>query len=740
MVAAQARPVRIFWGRFHASLAAYLLVVGAVLFPRPAFAQPAGGDGLFLTVPNPITQDAVNLIKTKVAYAFERQHRTIKTLVFDFNPNGSAATQDYGPCLTLKNYVADLWQRRVKLGEGYPQLNTVAFVHAKTTRHTVLPVLACAELVMAKEASLGNVLTPGSVERLPEEVELAYRKIAEKSRWGDLVLRMLDKDLVIRKVRTKEGGIAFWSQATLDKKKVAGERVQVEPTPAGLEPGTSLFPAEVAFRLELAKEVLPATRAGVRDALGLPMASIREEWLPEQALAYRIDVNGSIDAGRLQSLKRRINAALKGGANVLILKLYCAGGQTVDVASAARFLKNLNSDNGPVITIAYVPPGVSLGAGTFLALGCSQIVMADTAVLGDFDELKDASEEELRPKRDMLVELAEQQGYSPLLFKATLERGLTLYRARTRTGVWQIVTEAQVKEDEGRPQGQRRWSLTSRIPQAPDEFLKIDATLAKECDVAVWADVDSLDDLYQRYDLHRVEVSRDDWLDRVAEFFREPIVNVFLILIGIGGLILELKMPGLGFPGVLAALCFVLFFWAHSFVGQFTMLAVLLFVLGLVLIGLEVFVVPGSAVMGVSGVVLLVGSLVLVTLDHMPQTSKDWMELGVTLTTFVLSMLGAVIGAFTLAWYLPHIPYAKRLMLPAPTEEEGELGETAPLPTPPAALLGAIGEAATPLRPAGKARFGEDFLDVISEGDYITPGSRVQVVELEGNRIVVKAV
>jgi membrane-bound serine protease (ClpP class) len=62
------------------------------------------------------------------------------------------------------------------------------------------------------------------------------------------------------------------------------------------------------------------------------------------------------------------------------------------------------------------------------------------------------------------------------------------------------------------------------------------------------------------------------------------------------------------------------------------------------------------------------------------------------------------------------------------------------VPQPAPSLLGAIGEAATPLRPAGKARFGDDFLDVVSEGDYVSPGARIQVVEIEGNRIVVKEV
>src|SRR5208282_1050532 len=128
-------------------------------------------------------------------------------------------------------------------------------------------------------------------------------------------------------------------------------------------------------------------------------------------------------------------------------------------------------------------------------------------------------------------------------------------------------------------------------------------------------------------DPSRVRVARDDWLDKVAEFFREPLVRIFLVMIGIAGLILELKMPGIGLPGVIAALSFVLFFWAHSFVGQFTMLAVLLFVLGVILIGLEVFVLPGFGVTGISGIILIISSLVLVTLERMPESNEDWISL-----------------------------------------------------------------------------------------------------------------
>jgi membrane-bound serine protease (ClpP class) len=100
-----------------------------------------------------------------------------------------------------------------------------------------------------------------------------------------------------------------------------------------------------------------------------------------------------------------------------------------------------------------------------------------------------------------------------------------------------------------------------------------------------------------------------------------------------------------------------------------------------------------------------------------------------------------LIAALVVARFLPHIPYASRLVLEPPVEVEdpAELDRTQE-GLQASALLGAIGVAATTLRPAGKAQFGEQFLDVIAEGDFVNPGSRVQIIEIEGNRIVVKEV
>jgi membrane-bound ClpP family serine protease len=714
---------------------------------------------MFITVPNPITQDAVKQIQTKVTLAFERQGRDIRTIVFDFNPKGAlAGTSDFYQCQALSDYIASVWLVGVKVRDASPKVNTIAFVHGEVSKHTVLPVLACAELVMAPESKLGDVLR-GQEGQLRPAIENAYRDLARNRRspWGDLVLRMLHPDLPIHKVQLASGASAFWSDATLQAKTKEAKEGKGEPftedreMPAWLERGLSMFEAAQAAKYKLATALDTADRGRCADALGLPRQSLREDWLAGRTpVAWRIDVNG-LDAGRLESLQRRVKEAVRQGANLIFLQLNAEGGETKDIGSYANDLAKLTDPSGvnPVTTVAYVPKGRSLGAATFLALGCSEIVMADSAVLGDFDYLKSQSPEVLALKRDALVKLARDQGYPPLLFQATLDKGLVLYRARpVRGGAFQLIRAQDKEEDERQPQAQRSWDIKGRLQKGQDDLLKIDAELAREWGIALRGHAESVKELYELYkaryglDPERVHVSGDSWQDRVAAFFREPVVKFFLIMIGIAGLILEFKMPGLGIPGVVAGVCFVLFFWAHSFQTEFLMLAVLLFVLGLILIGLEVFVMPGFGVTGISGVVLLVASLVLVTLEKMPATATEWGSLGETLATFVTGMLAAIVVAFTLAWYLPHIPYANRLILPPPAED-GELEADTASGGPPraaAALLGAIGEAATPLRPAGKARFGDDYLDVISEGDYINPGARIQVVEIEGNRIVVKEV
>lgn len=230
------------------------------------------------------------------------------------------------------------------------------------------------------------------------------------------------------------------------------------------------------------------------------------------------------------------------------------------------------------------------------------------------------------------------------------------------------------------------------------------------------------------------------WLDHGAEFFRQPFVNMALITVGLIGLIFEFKLPGTTLPGAVAAVCFVLFFWSHSFTGHggIMFLGILLFLLGLVFLGFEVFIVPGLGFMGVAGAGLMFVGLLLAALEQWPSEAEGWKTLGSTFGSIAIALAVAIVGALVLTWSLPNTPFLNRMVLKPPAEEDATalaLANSGQL-----TLLGAIGVAVTHLRPAGKAQFGAQFLDVMAAGDYVPPGGRVKVVEIEGPRVVVKEV
>ena len=145
---------------------------------------------------------------------------------------------------------------------------------------------------------------------------------------------------------------------------------------------------------------------------------------------------------------------------------------------------------------------------------------------------------------------------------------------------------------------------------------------------------------------------------------------------------------------------------------------------------------------GVCGILLILCGLVLAGLDKAPESTSDWVDLVGRLLRYGLTMAGAVILAFLLSRFLPSIPYANRLMLRPPEDRTDLEGEPSALPgvDVAVALLGQVGMTTSMLRPSGTAKFGDRYIDVVTEGDFIAPDTSIQVIEVEGTRIVVKKV
>ena len=717
-----------------------LVALLAFLFAPAAPAQEPPADGIFVTVNNPITEGVISQIKGQVDAARNAPKRNVKKVVFNFNPDGKdAATEAYGTCYELAKYIRSLRDNG---------LMTIAFVHGKTTRHTVLPVIACDELVMSSDAKIGEVWSKDRpVDRNEQAV---YEQMAGILRAGP-VMKMIDKDVKLVQALYK-GAPIYVDQRKLDARDPAYAEVQPgNRTPVPLPAAVALYDTGRARQFNLCQQQADSFDE-VSEKYGLSKGAIKGDRLQGKAMRpVRILLEGTIDTALQEKVRRQVETAKAREENTFffVIETTAGGDPTAARALADALIALGNSPDYPARTIAFVP-GDAPDYAIFLALACQEIYMykgpdpRSEAVLGDFSSLIGPPNQPRRavnPRfvHDSLVEVAEQTGHSKLLVDGMFDPNLSIVRARNqRDGERRLMTNEELKtlKDKG-------WVSESQIKH-PGRLLKITASTAADLRLAKTVDSKDVSAVYSEFGVEAKDVraAEPSWLDNFAAFLRRTEVSILLVIIGIAGMVLEMKAPGLIIPGVVAAVCFILFFWAQTQLGgQLIYLAIMLFLLGLALIGIEIFLIPGFGVTGVCGILLVLAGLVLAGLDKAPESSKDWVDLVRSMLTYGLTMAGAGVLAFLLSRYLPKIPYANRLML-VPPEDRPEVEELPALPGVEAAvsLLGQVGTATSMLRPAGTAKFGDRYVDVVTEGDFIPPGTSIQVVEVEGTRIVVKRV
>jgi membrane-bound serine protease (ClpP class) len=243
-------------------------------------------------------------------------------------------------------------------------------------------------------------------------------------------------------------------------------------------------------------------------------------------------------------------------------------------------------------------------------------------------------------------------------------------------------------------------------------------------------------------------------VDTTILILNNPWVTGLLFVVGLIALYVEFSAPGISVGGLIAGLCFALFFWSRFLGGTAGWLEVTLFVMGVIFLGVELFVLPGFGISGLTGILLVIVSLVLASQTFaVPDTNLQ-------LNTFILNLfvvsgaLAAVIlAAIILSNYFGTIPLVNRLALRPPTVDSTVAAEVAGKESVPTALsgdppvggappvqVGDIGIADSPLRPAGKILIGDEPHDVVTEGTFIEVGRHVRVIKVRANQIVVREV
>jgi membrane-bound ClpP family serine protease len=214
-----------------------------------------------------------------------------------------------------------------------------------------------------------------------------------------------------------------------------------------------------------------------------------------------------------------------------------------------------------------------------------------------------------------------------------------------------------------------------------------------------------------------------------------PIVEILLVVLGVALLVLELKVPGSFVFAGLSAVLFLLFFWAQAALGAPLIgLGLALFLLGLLLVGVELTVLSSHVVPGVIGLALVLAGLVVAGLDRVPADAGDWKAVGGQILWTGLTVAGGCVLAAIAARHLSDIPIANRLVLVPPADR----ADDSDVSDPAAGLLGQTGIAMSLLGFAGMARIGGRRVDVVTEGEFIPPGVAIKVVAVDGPRVVVR--
>jgi membrane-bound ClpP family serine protease len=285
-----------------------------------------------------------------------------------------------------------------------------------------------------------------------------------------------------------------------------------------------------------------------------------------------------------------------------------------------------------------------------------------------------------------------------------------------------------------------RWERQDEVSLA-GKPLQVSGTRAVELRLAR-ATVEDFDAFKQLYQLENApELVRPNWAHELVAALASPQIAGMLLFIGGFALIAELSAPGIGIGGFISAVCFMLFFWANFLQGTAGWLEIILFAAGVFFIALEVFVLPGFGIFGLGGGTMVLVSLILASQTFIiPRNDYQLEQLPRSMFTVIAAMGGVITSVILLRKYLEQSPIFRRVMLVPPEGEALIEREQRESIVHYDHLLGQRGHCTTPLSPSGKADFNGKLFDVVSEGEAVSKGAEVTVVDVAGNRVVVRQV
>ncbi|MBC7194578.1 MAG: nodulation protein NfeD [Caldisericia bacterium] len=396
-----------------------------------------------------------------------------------------------------------------------------------------------------------------------------------------------------------------------------------------------------------------------------------------------IHIEGEIELGLSKYVERSLNNL--DGVKAVIFVVDTFGG-AVDAATQIRD-KILDLKSKGILTIGWIK-GRAWSAGALITLATQKIVFSSGGSMGAAEPIP-ATEKTISALKGEFESTCEANGRDPQIGAAMVDK--------------EIEIEGLVKKG---------------------EILTLSKEMAKKVNFLDF-EANTLEEILKEYNLENYDIQdiKFSLTEKIARFITQSTIREILLVVGFLGLLIEATTPGFGVPGTMGIISLALFFGGHMIAGLGNWLYIGLFILGVVLLLIEIFLIPGFGLTGIAGIILIFVSIFF-TLG------------GGTRALYSIGIVAAIllILFIILLFLFPKLPIWSKLGLKERLETEK--GYTAY--TKLEELIGKEGVVLTTLRPSGTIEIDGKRYDAISLGEFIEKNSKVKVIKIEGGKIIVE--
>ena len=438
-----------------------------------------------------------------------------------------------------------------------------------------------------------------------------------------------------------------------------------------------------------------------------------------EKVIYKIDIKKQIGSTTWLYTQKGFEEAAEKNADIILIHMNTYGGEVLYADSIRT--KILNAELPVYVFI----DNNAASAGALISIACDKIFMRPGASIGAATVVNQTGEQ--MPDK--------YQSYMRATMRATAEaHGQdTIIQGNDTIFKWKrdpLIAEAMVDE-------------RTVIPNLIDSgktltFTALEAQKFGYCD-GIATNIDELITKHLQIESYEIVTFKPTVMDNIRGFLMSSVFQGILIMLIIGGIYFELQTPGIGFPLAVAISAALLYFAPLYIEGLAANWEILIFIIGLLLLAVEIFVIPGFGVAGISGIVLVIAGLTLSLVDNV-NFDFEPVETG-GLGKALLTVTAGVTLGFGLVLYLSTKIGAKGLLksIALNTNLEKEAGYIG-VPVEYKALVGQSGIARTDLRPSGKVTIEGVVYDAVAESGFISKDTSVRVVKYEMGQVYVSVI